>query len=92
MKAIVQVVWRPNINPDIKMQILDDEAILLDKTNERVHQLNGTAAFIIQRCDGIRSESDIVATIVGQYEVPEETARTDTFELLKRMRDLSILV
>lgn len=85
-------VWKPKINPDLKMQIMDDEAILLDKTNERVHQLNEIAAFILHRCDGIRSESDIVATVVERYDVAEETARSDALELLERMKALSILV
>ncbi len=86
------LVWKPKINPDLKMQIMDDEAILLDKTNERVHQLNEIAAFILHRCDGIRSESDIVATVVKRYDVSEDTARADGLELLERMKVLAILV
>jgi len=92
MRSGDQSAWRPKINPDLKMQVMDDEAILLDKTNERVHQLNEMAAFILHRCDGIRSEHDIVATVVEHYEVSEGTARSHTLELLDRMKVLSILV
>lgn len=87
-----EAAWKPKINPDLMMQIMDDEAILLDKTNERVHQLNEIAAFVLHRCDGIRSESDIVASVIEHYDVSEETARTDALELLERMKILSILV
>ena len=92
MRSGDESAWRPKINLDLRMQIVDDEAIILDKTNERVHQLNQIAAFILHRCDGIRTENDIVATVVEHYEVPEETARADTLELLERMKILSILV
>ena len=92
MRSGGELDWKPKINPDLKMQIMDNEAILLDRTNERVHQLNEIAAFILHRCDGLRTEGEIVATVVDRYDVSEETARSDALGLLEKMKTLSIVV
>ena len=74
------------------MQVVDDEAILLDRDNERVHQLNRVATFILECCDGQRTEDDIAREVLDCYDVPAETAGTDATTLLARMRTLAILV
>ncbi len=74
------------------MQIVDDEAILLDRANERVHQLNGVATFILQCCDGERTEDEIARDVLNRYDVPDETGGTETTALLAQMRTLAILV
>ena len=84
--------WRPKLNSDLVMQIVEKEAILLDKGNERVHQLNEVGTAILQLCNGIRTVGEIVVTVVERYDVSEDTARTDARELLDRMRHLAILV
>ena len=40
------------VQPDLKTQIVDGEAVLLDRANERVHQLDGVGAFILGCCVG----------------------------------------
>ena len=74
------------------MQVVDNEAILLDRANERVHQLNSVATFILQCCDGQRTEDDIAREVLDRYDVQHETAGTDATALLAQMRTLAILV
>ena len=90
--SVDQTPWRPGLNPDLKMQIVDDEAILLDRANERVHQLNGVATFILQCCDGERTESEIVQEVLSRYDVDTEVAQSDATALLAQLRVLAILV
>ena len=84
--------WRPAVRPDLRTQTVDGEAILLDRANERVHQLDGVGAFILGCCDGTRTQDDIVAKVVDSYEVAPETAAADASDLLARMKTLGILI
>ena len=84
--------WRPQLNPDLKIQVVDGEAIVLDRNNQRVHQLNETATFIIQRCDGTKSIDQLVAALLDHYDVPADVARGNATETLSKMRVLGILL
>ena len=84
--------WRPKQSPDLWLKVLDDEAIILDRSNDRVHQLNAVATFMLQCCDGKRSQGDLVAEVVKRYSVDEQTAYRDASELLTSLRHLGIVV
>jgi methyltransferase-like protein len=84
--------WKPRLNPDLKVRIVDGEAIVLDRDNQRVHQLNETATFIIQRCDGTRSIDQLVAALLDHYDVTADVARSNATETLSNMRVLRILI
>lgn len=83
--------WRPRLAAGLKLQVIEGEAIVLDRENERVHQLNGVGTFILQRCDGSRTPAEVAAEVVERYEVSDARAREDVSELLGRMRTLAIV-
>lgn len=84
--------WRPRKSPDLWLKILDDEAIILDRSTDRVHQLNEVATFMLECCDGTRSQDDIVVAVVKRYSVDKQTATRDASELLTSLRQLGIVV
>lgn len=84
--------WKPALNSGIRLQVLEGEAVLLDRANERVHQLDSVGTQMLQLCDGQRSVSEIVALLLERYEVDERQLRHDTSTFLKRLRSLNILV
>jgi hypothetical protein len=83
--------WLPRLRGGLRTQRVDQESILLDTENERVHQLNELGTFILDRCDGTRTVAGIVSDIVVRYEVPEAVATRDTIDLLDRMKALQIV-
>ena len=72
--------------------MIEGEAVVLDRANERIHQLNEVGTFILERCDGTRTEADIVTALLERYDVTEAQAAADTSELLVQMRTLDILL
>ena len=84
--------WRPRLHDDLKLQVIEGEAIVLDRANERIHQLNEVGTFILERCDGRRTEAEILAAVVDHFEVGEKRAAQDTSELLTQMKALEILL
>lgn len=52
---------------------------------------NEVGAFIWQLCQEEISEDEVVSRIVEEFEVEEDTARTDAGEFLDKLRELQIL-
>lgn len=83
--------WRPAMRRDLVTQTVGEEVILLDRDNERVHQLNDVGAFILSCCDGTRTRDAIVAEVVRRFDVSHAVAAADVGDLLSRMRALEIV-
>lgn len=89
---MIDTDWKPMLNPDIRVQVLDGEAVLLDRANERVHQLDSVGTRMCQLCDGERSVVEIVALLLEHYDVDEQRLQTDVSEFFTRLQALGVLV
>lgn len=84
------------INKNFTMREIAGEYILVP-TGTAALEVNGllmtneVGAFIWQLCQEEISEDELVSRIVAEFEVEEETARTDAGEFLNRLRELQIL-
>jgi hypothetical protein len=52
---------------DIFVENLPEEVVLYDKTNNKVHCLNKTAAAIWENCDGTRTVDDLVHVLESKF-------------------------
>ena len=84
--------WKPALDPGIKLQLLDGEAVLLDRANQRVHQLDAVGTRMLQLCNGQRSIAEIVELLLACYEVDEQRLQNDTSKFLTRLRTLNVLI
>jgi Coenzyme PQQ synthesis protein D (PqqD) len=57
----------------------------------RLHQLNPTASFIWDYCDGKSDIAEIIDRLAGAYEVDSSTARKDVEEVLSNLRNSNLL-
>lgn len=53
--------------------------------------LNELGAFLWERIESAQSEEDLLAAILAEYEVSEQTARRDLSAFLDNLRELNIL-
>jgi hypothetical protein len=81
----------PRVRPDLMVRTVDGEAVLLDRSGGRVHQLNGTASFVWSRLDGRTSPHDVAAAVAEVFDVAPETAIRDVNALLDQFRTLNLL-
>ncbi len=58
---------------------------------DNIFALNETAAFVWAAMDGSQTLEQILAALVGEFEVDEATARQDLLELVTQLRDLGAL-
>ena len=76
---------------DLAEMPVDDGLVILDKRNEKVHQLNSLAR---QVWDWTRQGSgpvEIADRIVARYEVSPETAMRDVHGVLEDLLELNLL-
>ncbi len=54
-------------------------------------ELNETARFIFDQCDGVRSTEDIARTVASHYEVDLHTARADVAACVAELREMGLV-
>ena len=65
--------------------------VVLDREAGFIHQLNKTATYIWEQCDGERTAAAIADRVCDVFEVDESTALSDVLEILRRLQDLNLL-
>jgi len=68
----------------------DGEMVILDRTRGLVHQLNGIASFIWERCNGQCTPSEIAAQLCQIFEVNEQDASRDVVAAIEQLQKLSL--
>ena len=80
--------WVPKRRSDLNYRTIDGETVILNREEGQLHQLNPTASFIWDCCDGNSNIAEIVDRLAGAYEVDPSTARKDVEEVLSKLRKL----
>jgi hypothetical protein len=82
----------PSQRADLVARHVDGEALILDRAAERVHQLNATAAYIWDRCNGASSIEDVAARFAGDFGIETGVARADVLKTVADLQKLGLLV
>ena len=81
----------PNRRSDLVYRRVQGETVVLNPDKKVVHQLNPTASFIWDCCDGAHSIDRIAARLVAEYDVDAGTSRKDVDRLVSHLQDLNLL-
>jgi Coenzyme PQQ synthesis protein D (PqqD) len=81
----------PRRRSDISARVVVDETVVLDLGAAQIHQLNATASFIWDRCDGHYTVVEIAEKLTGSFDVDCETARQAVQATLRRLDELGLL-
>lgn len=76
---------------DVRIQDVGDERLVLDLQSGHIHQLNATASFIWQQCDGNTPNAKIANLLVQQFEVSDDVAARDVAEVIEKLQELNLL-
>ena len=77
--------------PDVRIQHVDGETLVLDDQNGFIHQLNPTASFIWSQCDGKSTTTEIVRRLAEEFDVEDVVATKDVSDTIKQLRELKLL-
>jgi hypothetical protein len=81
----------PKRRSDLNYKTIDGETLILNRKEGHLHQLNPTASFIWDCCDGNSNIADITDRVAAAYEVDSSTARKDVEEVLSNLRNSNLL-
>lgn len=76
---------------DISARTIGGETIVLDLPRSQYFAITGVGSRVFQLLSEDRSLDDLVATIVGEYDVDEPTARRDVTSFVDRLRQAQLL-
>ena len=84
-------------NPDVVYRVIAGEAILLPISKEtqvagRLLSLNEVGAFIWELIDGKKRLDEILAEILREHEVEEDTARSDLLEMIAALKKTGAII
>ena len=81
----------PRRRSDLRARVVDGEIVVLDRKADLLHQLNATAGFIWQHCDGRATRHEIAALLVEAFEVDVDTAAASVASALEQLARLGLL-
>jgi hypothetical protein len=76
---------------DVKSRLVDGEMVVLDQQAGVIHQLNPTASFIWERCDGQSTLTDIAQQLAHAFEVDSHIAIRDVNAMIGQLEALHLL-
>ena len=75
----------------VQSRLVEGEMIVLDREHDLIHQLNKTATFIWEHCDGQQSAADIANSVCENFDFDEATAIKEVLETLERLQNLRLI-
>ena len=81
-----------NRSAEVSARKVDKEIVLVDNDGMQVHQLNETASYIWDKCDGKHTVADVVASLTHDFHVDLATAKKEVNGLVAQLQDLRLLL
>ena len=81
----------PRRRPEHRAGAVDGEMVLLDRGRHLVHQLNETASYIWDRCDGRHSIVAIAGELSAAFDVDACTAERDVALTVRQLEDAGLV-
>lgn len=77
--------------PDIVVQNVGSEVLLLDMNGNKLHQLNTTASMLWEAIDGVRSVDDLATILVEAFDIDKERALDDVSQTMEALREAGLV-
>ncbi len=81
----------PRRRSDVNSRVVDGETVVLDRQQGLIHQLNHTATYIWERCDGRATVEEIAAQLAETFDVASEIALQDVARMTEHFQALQLL-
>lgn len=81
----------PKRRSDISARPVGCETVVLDRRSGLIHQLNQTASYIWERCDGRSTVAEIIRQLTEGFDVDAKTAVADVTSIIGQLEKLNLL-
>ena len=70
---------------------VEGEVLILDTESDQVHQLNSTASYIWNRCDGATSAEEIAKGLANEFEAGDDKHLQDVLDTVETLKGRKLL-
>lgn len=81
----------PKRRAGVRARVIDAEVVMLDGQRQLVHQLNETASYIWDRCDGEHTLTAIAGELAQAFDVCIETAERDVAATVRQLEAVGLV-
>ena len=81
----------PKQRSDLSVRVVENETVVLDRRGAQIHQLNQTATYIWDWCDGKSTVWKIANGFAADFEVDPKTAAKDVAAIVWQLQRLNLL-
>jgi Coenzyme PQQ synthesis protein D (PqqD) len=81
----------PKRRTDVNVRMIDGEVVVLDRQAGLIHQLNQTASYIWDRCDGQSTVAELADQLAVAFDVDANTAVHDVATLIVQLHRLGLI-
>ena len=79
------------VRQDLGVKIVDEGLLILDKSGEKIHQLNATAGFAWLGLESGKNCDEIAKEVAKKFDVTEEVAVRDVKKIFDKFDALGLL-
>jgi len=76
---------------DVNVRVIEGETVVLDRKGAQIHQLNQTASYIWDRCDGRSTIEEIAGQLAESFAVDPKAAARDAVATVRQLQRLNLL-
>lgn len=87
----MEEAYCPKRRSDVRVRHVEGESVILDRQTGRIHQLNRTASYLWERCDGHATLEDLCAHLLQAFDVEAQTAAADVAAIVRQLQTLHLL-
>jgi len=81
----------PMRRSDLSVRIMEGETVVLDRHRRLIHQLNKTASYIWERCDGKSTVAEIANELAEAFGIDVDSAERDTVTVVEELESLGLI-
>jgi hypothetical protein len=81
----------PRRRSRVRARAIEEETVILDCQRNLVHQLNETASYVWDRCDGEHSVAAIASDLVQAFDVALDTATKDVAHVVRQLDEVGLV-
>ena len=70
---------------------IEGEVLVLDTEADKIHQLNVTASYIWNMCDGATPANEIAAALAMEFDIGQDKAIKDVLDTVAALRERNLI-
>ena len=79
------------LRPDLVLQKVGDEALVLDLKTDKIHQFNATATWVLERLNGSETTETLARQFAENFSIDRDIALYDINKLVRTLLELKLL-